>query len=224
MIIWLILALFAALVEAIAVQRNINRLEFFVKPAVIIFLWTWLYATTGLQGKAFWFGLGLVFSLVGDMLLMVSSDRMFLLGLIAFLGTHIFYILGFKEQWLNLTTWSFLLLLFIYINGLRLLRHIVAGMSAKGQNALIAPVIAYGLIISLMLYAAMSTVFDPAWKSGAVFLVSLGAFLFWISDLILAWNKFVSPVKNGPILIFLAYHLGQIGLTAGVIGQFLSHL
>ena len=37
---------------------------------------------------------------------------------------------------------------------------------------------------------------------------------------ILAWNKFVSPVKNGRVLNITLYHLGQIGLIAGVISQF----
>jgi hypothetical protein len=50
--------------------------------------------------------------------------------------------------------------------------------------------------------------------------VSVGAFLFFISDVILAWNKFVSPIKNGRILNIAAYHLGQIGLIAGVIIQY----
>jgi uncharacterized membrane protein YhhN len=51
-------------------------------------------------------------------------------------------------------------------------------------------------------------------------MVSIGAFLFWISDLMLAWNKFVSPLKVGRLAIVAAYHLGQISLIAGVIRQF----
>jgi hypothetical protein len=71
-----------------------------------------------------------------------------------------------------------------------------------------------------MLYAAMSTIFDPAWKTSAAFFVSAGAFLFCASDALLAWNKFVSPVKNGRIWNIALYHLGQIGLVAGAISQF----
>jgi hypothetical protein len=48
----------------------------------------------------------------------------------------------------------------------------------------------------------------------------VGAFLFYLSDVILAWNKFVSPIKNGRIINIGLYHLGQIGLIAGVISQF----
>lgn len=220
MLIWLVLAFVAALFEAAAVQRNVQRLEFFAKPAVMIFLLIWLYATTGIRGDAFWFGLGILFSMVGDLALLNASDRMFMVGLIAFLLTHIFYLIGFKNELLNLSAWSFILMFFIFINGLRLLRRIAGAMRAKGQNALVIPVIVYGVVISLMLYAAMSTIYDPAWTNAAAALVSVGAFLFWISDLILAWNKFVSPAKLGRTFNVLTYQLGQISLIAGVISQF----
>jgi len=42
----------------------------------MVCLFVWLYATTGLQGNAFWFGIGLLFSLAGDVLLMISLDRL----------------------------------------------------------------------------------------------------------------------------------------------------
>jgi hypothetical protein len=71
-----------------------------------------------------------------------------------------------------------------------------------------------------MLYAAMSTIYDPAWKISATFFVSVGAFLFCASDTVLAWNKFVSPVKNGRLWNIALYYLGQIGLVAGAISQF----
>jgi hypothetical protein len=48
----------------------------------------------------------------------------------------------------------------------------------------------------------------------------LGALLFVASDVILAWMKFVSPVKNGRVWNIALYHLGQFGLIAGVISQF----
>jgi uncharacterized membrane protein YhhN len=108
----------------------------------------------------------------------------------------------------------------ILVNGLGVMQRIIGAMRAKGQTALASPVIVYGLVISLMLYAAVSTIYDPAWRTNAALSVSLGAFSFYISDLILAWNKFVSPVKNASLLNITAYHLGQIGLIAGVISQF----
>lgn len=220
MYIWPILAIAAASWEAVMIWKDSKRFERLAKPAVMVFLFLWLYTSTGLQGNTLWFGMGILLSLVGDVLLLSYSNRMFMLGLTAFLFAHIAYLVGFQEELLHPTAWSFILIFFILINGFRLLRRITGAMRTTGQNTLVIPVTIYGLVISLMLYAAMSTIFDPAWETGAAFFVSAGAFLFYISDLILGWNKFVSPVKNGPLLNIITYHFGQISLIAGVISQF----
>lgn len=218
--IWLIFALVFAALEAIAVSKNLRNLEYVAKPAVMVCLFLWLYTSTGLQGNLFWFGIGLLFSLLGDGLLLVPQDRMFIPGLVAFLLTHICYLMGFREQLLQPTGWSLMLIAVIMLSGVRLLRRIVSSMRARDVHGLVMPVVFYGLLISLMLAAAMSTLSDPTWKAGAALLVSAGALLFWTSDLMLAWNKFVSPVQVGRIAIIVAYHLGQIGLIAGLINHF----
>ena len=220
MTIWLILALTFAFLEAIAVSRDLQRLEYIAKPAVMICLFLWLYTTTGLQGNALWFGLGILSSLVGDGLLMSSLDRRFLFGLVAFLFAHLFYITGFREAATNLSAWSLIWLAFIALNTSRLLRRITGAMRLNGEDQLVLPVVAYGTVISLMLYAAMSTIYDQNWKTSAAFFVSVGAILFVASDAILAWMKFVSPVKNGRVWNIALYYLGQLGLIAGAINQF----
>ena len=75
----------------------------------MVCLFLWLYASTGLQGTPFWFGVGILFSLAGDVLLMISLDRMFLLGLIAFLFAHVSYITGFREELETINAWSLFL-------------------------------------------------------------------------------------------------------------------
>ncbi|HEX5809824.1 MAG TPA: lysoplasmalogenase family protein, partial [Anaerolineales bacterium] len=96
MYIWLILALISAAAEVIAIAKNLHNLEYFSKPGVLVFLFVLLYASNGLQGNLFWFGIGLLFSLLGDVLLLVPEDRMFIPGLVAFLFTHICYLMGFR--------------------------------------------------------------------------------------------------------------------------------
>lgn len=220
MYLWLSLALIFAALEAIALSKNLEQLEYIAKPAVMVSLFLWLYTTTGLRGSTFWFGLGILLSLAGDILLMNSRDRLFLPGLVAFLLAHISYILGFRAELVIASVWSLILLLFIAVNVSRLLRRIVVSMRAKGENKLILPVIVYGTGISVMLYAAMSTTSNLAWTPLAAFLVSAGALLFMVSDVILAWMKFVAPVKNGRVWNMALYHLGQLGLIAGVISRF----
>ena len=217
--IWLILAFVFAVLESVALRKQLNKLEYVAKPAVMICLFVWLYLNTGLQGLTLWFGIGIVFSLVGDVLLMISLDRMFVFGLIAFLLAHIAYIIGLQNELMNFTSWSLILVVFLSVSAVRVMRRIVSAIREKGEVRLVAPVVLYAVVISVMLYAAMTTISNPAWTTSASFYLSAGAFLFYLSDLILAWNKFVTPIQNGRILNIAAYHLGQIGLIAGVISQ-----
>jgi uncharacterized membrane protein YhhN len=216
----LIAALIFAVLEVFALQKNQPRLEYFAKPAVMIALFLWLWTSVGLRGALLWFGLGILFSLAGDVLLMISLDRYFLAGLIAFLFAHVTYVIGFNTPLPELSGWGFILAVILGINGLRVMRRILAPLAAQGQLHLRVPVIVYGVVISIMLLSALLKLTDLSWNANAALLVSLGAFLFYISDIILAWMKFVSPIRHGRIYNMLSYHLGQIALIAGVVMQF----
>ena len=82
------------------------------------------------------------------------------------------------------------------------------------------PVIIYGTVITLMLLAAMLTLFRLEWGATAALLVSFGAALFYFSDIALAWHRFVSPIKNGRMLNIGMYHIAQIMIVTGVGMQF----
>src|SRR5260221_6430230 len=116
--IFLFVALIFATLEALAVQKNWRGLEYLAKPAVMIALFFWLWISTGLNGTLIWFGLGILFSLAGDALLMISSDRLFLAGLVAFLFVHVAYVIGFNTLLPNISAWGFLLVVMIGIGRL----------------------------------------------------------------------------------------------------------
>ena len=106
------------------------------------------------------------------------------------------------------------------LGGMRTIRRIIAALVANGQARMRTPIIIYGTVISLMLLSAMMKLTDLTWNANAGVLVSVGAFLFYVSDIILAWHKFVAPIQHGRIYNIGAYHLGQIILIAGVVAQF----
>jgi uncharacterized membrane protein YhhN len=218
--IFLIAAFIFAALEAMALQKKWFRLEVVAKPAVMITLFLWLWMRVGLDGAVGWFGLGILLSLLGDVLLMVSLDRFFMAGLIAFLFAHIAYVVGFNIPVPEMSVWGIALAVIIGIGGARVIRRILAPLESKGQGRMRMPIIVYGVVISVMLLSAMLKQVDVTWEAGAAVLVSLGAFLFYISDIILAWNKFVAPIQHGRIYNIAAYHLGQIALIAGVIAQY----
>lgn len=210
----------AALADWVAVARGWKKVEYAAKPATLALLFVWLFVVSRLQGVLLWFGLGLLLSLAGDVFLMLS-ERWFVLGLVSFLLAHLMYIAGFNIPLPNVSPILGLgLAVILGLSVARLLRRITDGLVAKGLRKLVGPVLLYGMIITLMLLSAMLTLFRLEWKPTASLLVASGAVLFYFSDIILAWNKFVGPVRNGRLVNMITYHLGQIALIAGVVMQF----
>jgi uncharacterized membrane protein YhhN len=223
MITGIIFVVAVAVVDWIAVAKGWKKVEYIAKP------WTMaaLFLVLALVGRfsslpLILFGLGILFSLAGDVFLMFS-DRWFIPGLVSFLLAHVAYITGFNIPLPVVSpTWALLVALVLAFSAARLLRPIVAGLAAKGERKLISPVIVYGVVITLMLLSAMLTLFRLEWKATPAALVSVGAMLFFYSDAILAWIKFVGPIKNGRMMNMITYHLGQIALIAGGLIQFTS--
>ncbi len=218
--IFLLFAILFAALESLALWKYWLKLEYIAKPAVMISLFLWLSTSTGLNGALLWFGLGLVLSLAGDVLLMLSLDRFFLFGLVAFLLAHLAYVIGFNIPLPEFSLWGIVFAVMVSLGGARVIRRIVDALPSRGQTRMRMPIIVYSTVISIMLLSAMIKLMDITWNANAALLVSGGAFLFYISDIILAWNKFVAPIQHGRIYNIAAYHLGQIMLIAGVIAQF----
>ncbi|MFZ5819985.1 MAG: lysoplasmalogenase family protein [Chloroflexota bacterium] len=220
MYIFVLAAFVFAGLESLALWKGWRKLEFVAKPAVMVCLFAWLVLAGGLQGALLWFVLGVLLSLAGDIALLFI-DRFFAVGLAAFLLAHLAYLVGFNTPFPELATiWSIGIAIVIGASAVRVMRPIVAGVRKKGQTRLAPPVILYGVVITLMLLSALLTLFRPEWKSAPALLVSAGAFLFYLSDIALAWNRFVSPIRHGRMLNIGLYHLGQIAIIAGVILQF----
>jgi uncharacterized membrane protein YhhN len=148
-------------------------------------------------------------------------DRFFMLGLIAFLLGHLAYLVGFNTPPPQaLTAWSVGFAIVIGLGSVRMLRRIVDRLRANGQKRLVVAVTIYGTVITMMLLAAMLTLYRPDWDATAALLVSFGATMFYFSDTVLAWHRFVSPIRNGRMLNIGMYHLGQIAIVVGVGIQF----
>ena len=219
MLLFLALTLALALLEIFAVYRESRQLEYFAKPAVILVLLAWLILSAGLSGAPVWFAAGLVFSLIGDVL-MIQRERFFLHALVAFLLAVLSYLVGFNLLPAPLSIWSLFMAVVIGLSAARMLRRVILGVHAKGQSRLALPVMLYGATLSLMLLSALLTLSNPAWNAWASVLVALGAALFFLSENLQAWDRFVSPIQRGRFKNIIPYELGQILIIAGVILQF----
>jgi uncharacterized membrane protein YhhN len=165
--------------------------------------------------------LGILLSLVGDVFLMLSNERRwFLFGLGTFLLVHVAYILGLNTPPPPFNAMTFVVALMVLMSALPLIRRILLGAAQKGLRRLVEQVRVYATVISLMLFSALITLFRTDWSSTPAYLVSLGAVLFISSDMLLAWNKFVKPIRRGRLALMITYHLGQMAIIAGAVGQF----
>ena len=221
-----ILLLLVAAINWLSVAKGWKTVEYIAKPATMILLFGWLALVEGFGSvPLICFGLGIFFSLAGDVFLMISfyrfSNRWFVPGLIAFLLAHVSYIVGLNTPLPNVSLfWSLGLAILLALSAARVLGRIVAGMRQKGLKRLVVPVVVYGTVITLMLLSALLTFYRANWKTSAAGLVGAGAILFYFSDIVLAWNKFVTPIKNGRLANMILYHLGQFALVAGIMLQF----
>ena len=211
------LAFVLAVLDWIAVARGWKKLEYFAKPATMVALLAFMIQNGGLSGGMLWFTVGLVFSLAGDVFLMLPKDR-FIAGLISFLLAHVAYIIGFKPR--IPTEVSVLLIALglaaiVTLVGSQIYRRIAAGLRAKGKDRLRGPVLLYTLVISVMLISAMLTLLSNRWYPLHAVAVSLGAALFYLSDTVLAWNRFVNPFRYGRLINMSTYHLGQLLIALG---------
>jgi len=167
-----------------------------------------------------WFSAGLVFSLAGDVFLMLPEQR-FIAGLVAFLLAQVAYVIGLNTTPLPMTVVTIIILVIVGLVSTRIFLRISQGLVATGNSKLRVPVLVYSIVISLMLFSALLAFVRPSWSPGAALLVGLGAVLFFLSDSLLAWNKFVNPLKNGGLVVIITYHIGQVLITLGAALNFL---
>ena len=200
----------------IAVEKKLKPLEYVTKPATMLALLWWIWSSVGVGGTMFWFTLGVVFCLAGDIFLMVPRD-MFIFGLLAFLIGQICYVVGFSNQAPFISLFAIVLIVVLGIYVWWLYPKLVAGLVTKGKDGLKIPVLIYFLAISLMVYSAWMTWTRPGWSAYAALSVSVGAGLFYASDSILGWDRFVNPLSHARLKTMITYHLGQFGIILGAI-------
>lgn len=215
-------AIFLAILDWIAVATSFKPLEYIAKPGVMIVLLLWIGTQGELSGPIIWFVIGVFLSLWGDVFLMLPQER-FIAGLVLFLLAHIAYIFGFSQSLPPLNLASLAVGFIITLSAVGVYRRIAQALSIRQQSRLRLPVLAYTTIISLMLFSALVTMIRPddQWKPFPALLAGSGALLFFMSDALLAWNKFVAALSHGRLKVIIAYHLGQLGILLGAALQFL---
>lgn len=170
------------------------KLFFKLIPMVLIIIYAF-YQTPKQKTAVHWLILiGLFFCSIGD-----GTIPWFIVGLSAFLIGHLFYLTGFISRW-KCSKWRLASIIPIGIYAWLVGNELVQAIAHSEDTYLVIPVIVYITAIGSMAWFAIMT--------GNVF-ASIGSILFVISDSILAWNMFVSPVNYEHVFVMVTYYAAQ---------------
>ena len=193
------MAAIASAGDLFSILRHDKRLEYATKPAVMVLLIAaaaLLHPASG--GERALFVVALVLGLAGDVFLMLPDDYL-IPGIAAFLAGHLAYAAGFRFAGFALIGLVAGLVIVFATAGL-FLRRILLAVESGGRARLRNPVIAYAIVISLMTVSATA--------SGNL-IAAAGGLLFFFSDVIFAWYRFVKPVSWGQPVNIVMYQAGQ---------------
>tara|TARA_R110002126_G_scaffold220740_1_gene366111 strand:- start:45 stop:731 length:687 start_codon:yes stop_codon:yes gene_type:complete len=192
-----------------------ESIAWFMKPFLIPFLILGVYFSGTFLSKKHLLT-ALTFSWFGDIILLFSDrdEHFFIVGLIAFLISHIIYILLFNKQlkyknrknkavfWIGVTT------IIMYLT-------IMISILLPNLGDLTIPVFVYALVISTMLLFAFKGFLN--WEEPGNWYVLTGAIAFVTSDSILAFNKFYNPIVLNSFLIMITYLIAQFLIVVGIL-------
>lgn len=161
--------------------------------------------------------IALICAWVGDVALMFDSQYpiLFIVGLSGFLLAHMHYIYVFVRSGKRIHSlpkimWGVIPLFVLYTVGLlsKLWPYL---------NELQIPVFIYALVLMLMGIAAMVRNVKTGYQC-----VLFGALLFVVSDSLLAFNKFITPLNNSGLYIMTTYSFAQLFIVLGVSKQIIK--
>jgi uncharacterized membrane protein YhhN len=143
--------------------------------------------------------LGLLASLVGDVFLMLPDPRYFLYGLFSFLTAHLFYIVAFTVEGGKAPL--------LYIIPFALYGMIVLWQLWPYLGAMKRPVTVYVGVILIMAWQAANRWIGPRLDGSLVAMV--GAYLFVMSDSVLAFDRFRGSWRSAPFWVLSTYFAAQ---------------
>lgn len=214
----LYLFLLAALGELIATITPIPFLHEVCKPALMILLGIYYRIAQRSSDKTVSSTviLAIIFSWIGDVLLMQRGEQFFMFGLAAFLMAHLFYILAYRQHRRADSSEA--------LHGLQRIRFafpiILAGTGLVTVlyvhlGDLRIPVLIYAGVITAMVIVALFRFGRTGSTSFAM--VFGGAILFMMSDSLIAINKFLEPLLYAHFWIMLTYISAQFLIVKGLL-------
>lgn len=242
---WLAAAGIFALVDWLAVAQDARQTERIAKPLVLVAIIAAAIAAHPLKpGVHGWLIAALGLGLVGDIALAAErrpalvpatavgrhqatvtggpaskaprlaieaptgrTQLLFLAGLLAFLLGHLGYARAMQVHGTDQLSVAFGLVL-VLIALLSFGYRVIAGAHALGGGRLTVAVVLYVVALGSAVVLGVGT--EQLWIAG-------GIVLFAISDLMLAYDRFVQARPYAPVTVAISYHLAQALLLLGLV-------
>lgn len=164
-----------------------------------------------------WLLAALGFGLLGDVALLFADDApgensdgpdlAFLAGLGAFLVGHAFYLVAFLTAG-TVRAWVIAGVVVVGVVAAVALPPVLRG-AARAEGVAFAAIVAiYAGLLAVMSVLAVGT---------GLLLTAVGGVLFLVSDSVLARGRFVAPLRHGPLLVIVTYHLAQLLIVIGLV-------
>ena len=204
-----------SLIYLIIILLGRQDIAWFLKPFLLSFLVLAVYLHERFSSKKILLT-ALTLSWIGDIILLFADkgELYFIGGLIAFLFSHIFYIVLFNKQLKiylkksKIIYWIGITIIIIYLIGMMVLL-----MPNLGN--LLLPVFVYAMTISIMLLFALKGFMN--WHKPANSYILIGAIIFVASDSILAFDKFYAPIQYSSFFIMITYLTAQYLIVMGIL-------
>ncbi|MDA8910266.1 lysoplasmalogenase [Crocinitomicaceae bacterium] len=206
--IWLIILLFIGYLVLVFFEKE--DIASFIKPILVPVLLLSFYASVKNKGNYKIIG-ALVFSTMGDILLIFEGRPFFILGLLSFLLAHVLFVLIFRSRagTIKLDFYTVVCSLFILSYYFFFMKFLWPHLGAMR-----IPVLAYAFVISGMLWMALQLLRST---SSLRWHIVLGALFFVVSDSLLSIQLFYSSFELAHFYVMLTYLLAQLLLVYGIL-------
>ncbi|XP_078285114.1 lysoplasmalogenase TMEM86A-like isoform X2 [Rhinoraja longicauda] len=154
--------------------------------------------------------LALLFSAAGDVLLLMNNTKIFIVGAAMFALAHCFYTWAFGFEPLNVKAGGLI--------GVA----VVLGLTFLSTCSNIYQVLLlclYCFLIGLMSWRANAPVLFRSHRPSPRVTGAMGAWLFMVSDFILATNLLCFTVPFQNLIVMSTYYMAQLFITLGIVKE-----
>ena len=212
-----------AIADALLIFKEVERYRVFTKPFLVLVILLTVFATISRRKNTFFkstLAIALLFAAAGDILLLnaAANSTNFKIGIACIMLTHLLFAIYFLKVYpISITKPASAFFTFVIMSGLSIWLTIFLKPYLVG---LFFPAIIYGIILSLMLSAAVNMLHSSTMSNKAIETFIPGALLFILSDFMLVINSFYFEEQVINAAVMLTYCGALFYLAKG----FIKHL